>query len=514
MLFNSYPFLLLYLPVVLIGFFIIARTDRRLSAAWLALASLFFYGWWNVAYVPMLVGSVLFNFLAGNLLRLLRQHRLYGKAYLTLALVVAANLSLLVHYKYSAFFFTTLNALIGTNLPVPAAILPLGISFFTFTQIAYLVDTARGEVEESNFVHYLLFVTYFPHLIAGPILHHSEVMPQFAEDRTYIFRYEDFAIGLAYLGIGLFKKAVIADSFSADVAVTFKAASGAEAINAGQAWIGAIAYTLQIYFDFSGYSDMAVGLARMFGIRFPFNFDSPYQSASIIEFWRRWHMTLSRFLRDYLYIPLGGNARGPARRYVNLMITMLLGGLWHGANWTFLAWGGLHGLYLVINHGWRALRPRVLPRTDFPRFGRVLAILLTFFAVVTAWTLFRAPDIHTAISLLKSMAGLGGIGNQTLNVDRGDLALLLAALGMPERWLWCVVLAKYVGCLAIVFLVPNSQRIIELHGRAQAAEDSAKGRVALIVWTPTWQWGVAMGLLVAASMLQFTKVSEFLYFQF
>ncbi len=331
MLFNSLVFIFCYLPLTLGGFFILGRRSPLAAAAWLALASLFFYGWWNPVYVGLLAASMVFNYALG--VRIVRGAR----GLLTFAIV--SNLALLAYYKYANFFVDNLNAAAGTGISLGTIILPLGISFFTFTQIAFLVDAYQGKAREYSFVHYCLFVTYFPHLIAGPILHHAEMMPQFAQRQTYRPDYDKLAAGVTLFVLGLTKKVLIADEVGGYVAPFFDAARSGAALTFLEAWCGALAYTFQLYFDFSGYSDMAVGLSLMFGVRLPINFHSPYKAVNIIEFWRRWHMTLSRFLRDYLYVPLGGSRKGPARRYINLLLTMLLGGLWHGAGWTFVLWG-------------------------------------------------------------------------------------------------------------------------------------------------------------------------------
>ena len=364
MLFNSFAFLFAYLPIVLAGYFLLDRLAptagtsanwRRLApAAWLAGASLFFYAWWDVRYLPLLLASICVNYGAGRLIG--ASAGAARKRVLVAAL--ALNLGLLAYYKYANFFIDSVNAIAVTagagavSLPWHGLdiILPIGISFFTFTQIAFLVDCYRGEVREYRFIHYVLFVSYFPHLIAGPVLHHRDMMPQFADPANAHPRAANFAIGLSIFTIGLAKKVLIADNLSPLAIPVF--AAGAEPTLI-EAWIGVLAYTFQLYFDFSGYSDMAIGLSRLFGVKLPLNFNSPYKAANIADFWRRWHMTLSRFLRDYLYIPLGGSRRGEAMRYRNLMLTMLLGGLWHGAGWTFVIWGGLHGLYLVLQQAWQ-----------------------------------------------------------------------------------------------------------------------------------------------------------------
>ena len=345
MLFNSFPFVFLFLPIVLIAFFEVGRRRRYDLAAWLlGAASLFFYGWWDPAFLPLLLISVVFNYLVGRGIASRREEHVRR---ILCAVGIVVNLSALAYYKYADFAIDSINQLTGLRFPPPRVTLPIGISFFTFTQIAYLVDTLRGLAREYKFSHYLLFVTYFPHLIAGPILHHGEMMPQFQKTRTYELDWENLAVGSAIFVIGLFKKVCIADGVAAPYVVpVFSHAHTHLGIVEG--WAGALAYTFQLYFDFSGYSDMAIGISRMFNITLPLNFDSPYKARSIIDFWRRWHMTLSRFLREYLYIPLGGNRRGSLRRYLNVWITMALGGLWHGANWTFVFWGFYQGVLLCI----------------------------------------------------------------------------------------------------------------------------------------------------------------------
>ncbi|MBT5260335.1 MAG: MBOAT family protein, partial [Nitrospina sp.] len=346
MLFNSYAFIFLFLPVTLLGFQLIGnRGHCRVAVSWLIGASLFFYGWWNPAYLGLILTSILFNYAVGVSLG-------SRPAKTVLVVGIAANLGLLGYFKYANFFVDNINALTGSDIVLERIILPLAISFFTFQQITYLVDTYRGETQECDFLRYCLFVTFFPQLIAGPIVHHREMMPQFAKDTFCRLKAKHLAVGLTIFSVGLFKKVILADGIAVYSTPVFDAAEAGVILTFVDAWCGALAFTFQLYFDFSGYSDMAIGLGRMFGIILPVNFFSPYKASNIIEFWRRWHITLSRFARDYLYIPLGGNRKGTLLRFANLMITMLLIGLWHGAGWTFVIWGGLHGSYLVINHGW------------------------------------------------------------------------------------------------------------------------------------------------------------------
>src|ERR1700761_4018836 len=350
MLFNSYPFIFLFLPVVLSGYFGARRAGDLAPVVWLALASLAFYSFSNWQFVPLLLASIAFNYGIGYLLiaRPLRP----ASRFAALTVGVAGDLIVLAIFKYAGFFAANLNAMFATGIAVHI-LLPVGISFYTFTQIAFLVDAYRGQVARYALPHYALFVSYFPHLIAGPILHHKDMIPQF--ERAESKRPDPHLIlcGLIFFAIGLLKKTCLADGIQPLVTLAF----GPAPPSFDQAWIGALAYTFQLYFDFSGYSDMAIGISLMFGVFLPLNFNSPYKAVSIIDFWRRWHMTLSQFLRDYLYIPLGGNRRGRVMRYVNLMLTMVLGGLWHGAAWTFVAWGALHGVYLCINHAWNNFGP-------------------------------------------------------------------------------------------------------------------------------------------------------------
>ncbi|MDZ4201180.1 MAG: MBOAT family protein [Gallionella sp.] len=519
MLFNSYGFLFIYLPVVLIGFFVLARTSRTFAAGWLALASVFFYGYWNPAYVGLLLGSIVCNYAFGMwIAKAGVQHEEARKKRL-LIVAIAANLALLAYYKYANFFVGNLNEVAGMSWSLGEIVLPLGISFFTFTQIAFLVDTYRGEVKEYNFIHYTLFVTYFPHLIAGPVLHHKEMMPQFGHAATYRFSYENMAVGSTIFFIGLFKKVILADGIAVYVGPVFAAPATGIELSFVDAWGGALCYTLQLYFDFSGYSDMAIGLSRMFGVVLPLNFHSPYKSVNIIEFWRRWHMTLSRFLRDYLYIPLGGNRKGKSRRYLNLMATMLLGGLWHGAGWTFVIWGGLHGLYLAINHGWQSLRIALGqdPRAQLSRPMHALSVLLTFLAVTVAWVFFRADSMDSALSMLASMAGLNGIVlPDAWLVKWGESGAWLAThgvafgatnnliMGGAINWIWISLL--------VIWFAPNTQQIMAAH--RPALDVPADTPATRLRWKPTARAALAVWFLGFVAIVNLNKQSVFLYFQF
>jgi alginate O-acetyltransferase complex protein AlgI len=520
MLFNSCIFLFGFLPIVVVVFFLLGRRSQRWASAWLTAASVFFYSWWNPAYVGLLLGSVLFNYSVGYSLASASGSPAQSGRKLVLVFGVAGNLALLGYYKYANFLVSNLNLLIGEDYVLTQIILPLGISFFTFTQIAFIVDAYQGKAREYDFIHYCLFVTYFPHLIAGPILHHKEMMPQFAHSKTYRLRIENISVGSTIFFIGLLKKVVMADGIARYATPAFDAVATGDTLQFFQAWGGALAYTMQLYFDFSGYSDMAIGLSLLFGIVLPRNFHSPYKAVNIIEFWRCWHMTLSRFLRDYFYIPLGGNRKGGVRRYVNLGVTMLLGGLWHGAAWTFALWGGLHGCYLIINHAWRALRAsRGQDLTRSTWVGRFAGTTITFFAVVVAWVFFRASSFDAAFSMLEAMAGINGASLPTVFAPAlGGLREPLEALGVEfslgggsqfvSTYVWVITLSL------VVFLAPNTQ---EMMGRWRPALDDAyapAGSQAKFVWRPSVRWAVMMSLVAIAGILSLSHPSEFLYFQF
>ncbi|MCW1885009.1 MBOAT family protein [Luteolibacter flavescens] len=505
MLFNSYFFLFVFMPVALLGYHLLRKAPFRLSLAWLVLVSLYFYGIWNPdpdepwspKYLAIILGSCGFNYFLGRRLSALK-FTAPGK--LLLAGGITANLLLLGYYKYAGFLAGVSTSLVDWPGDIGTIILPLAISFFTFLQIAYLVDAYRGETEEYHFTDYLLFVTFFPHLIAGPLIHHREMMPQFERNKDRGLRSRDFAIGMTMLALGLFKKVVLADYLARTATPIFNLAAGeVRDPTMAEAWAGAITYTLQLYFDFSGYSDMALGTARMFGIRFPLNFHSPYKAVSIVDFWRRWHMTLSRFLRDYLYIPLGGNRKGPSRRYVNLFLTMLLGGIWHGAGWTFIIWGALHGGYLCLNHAWAGLRKKM----GWPALPKPLAIGLTFLAVVVGWVFFRAHDVETALEMLGAMFGFHGIQGwppEAVVAVKAKRALVPIVLG-----------------LIVVWALPNTQEFLRRYRPAldiAEATGTTTGPLRWWQWRPTWQWLLFTLAVIYAVGRSFDNLSEFIYFQF
>lgn len=508
MLFNSNVFLFIFLPVVLAGFHLLrGRSNARWAMGWLAGASLAFYGYWDPRYLPLLLGSITANYLLSRAIR-------PGGHRSILIAGLAFNLGLLAFFKYANFFVANVGTLTGTEIAMRQIVLPIGISFFTFTQIAFLVDRFQGKAAQPGVINYALFATFFPHLIAGPILHHKEMMSQFESPEARRWQGGAFNAGLFLLAVGLVKKMVIADSVGGFAAQRFARAAAGEHLEAMVAWLTALAYHLQIYFDFSAYCEMAMGISLLFGIRFPANFDSPYQSRSIIDFWRRWHMTLSRFLRDYLYVPLGGSRRSRPRRYVNLMITMLLGGLWHGAAWTYVAWGGLHGFYLVVNHAWEYLRKKIAPNArPAGRFVRALSVLLTFAAVTVAWVLFRANSFASAMRIISGMAGLNGID---LPAKAASLKTLAANIGMaPVSQTPYISNTAILGLLLLLtmcWLAPNAYQIMGAKNPAlNAVEPGARW-----TWRPSLGWAVGLGVLGAVA---FTGIltgppSEFLYFQF
>ncbi|QID17164.1 MBOAT family protein [Nitrogeniibacter mangrovi] len=492
MLFTSAAFAFLFLPITVAGFFLLPQKWRPWGASWLFVASLFFYGYWMPSYVVLLLVSIVWNYLAGMRIAAAGGRTPGGRFWLILGVTV--DLLLLAYFKYAAFLVNSVAAVSGLDLGPVQITLPIGISFFTFTQIAFLADAYQKGTREYAFSHYGLFVTYFPHLIAGPVLHHAQMMPQFRDASTYRLNTGNLVGGLAIFALGLFKKVVLADGVAPYADGVFNAVHHGATPDLVEAWMGALAYTFQLYFDFSGYSDMAIGLSWMLNIRLPYNFDSPYKALSISDFWRRWHMSLSNFLRDYLYIPLGGNRKGPTRRYVNLFITMLLGGLWHGAAWTFVVWGGLHGLYLAIDHAFSALMARIAPRWTRHVIYRLAAWALTFLSVVVAWVFFRAESFTSAFRILHAMTGHLPAADQPHTILWND------GLAVATGVLWCAVLG------ALAFLGPNSNRIGE---RTLALVRERAGLRALLAGAVT----TAAILLVLINETR-DSLSAFIYFNF
>lgn len=498
MLFSSLEFIFAFLPASFVVYFWLNRRRFVLAGkAWLVVSSLFFYAWWNPVYLPLILVSMLFNFVLGNEIGRRRVRQSKGIAArpgagALLALGVTVNLAALAYFKYANFLVDNINAAAGAALVLPEIVLPLAISFFTFQQIAYLVDCHREGALEYDLLNYALFVTFFPQLIAGPIVHHREVMPQFVAAGNLVKRYRNISIGLFLFTIGLFKKVVVADTFAAWANAGF---DGDATLNFSEAWVTSLSYTLQLYFDFSGYTDMALGAALLFNITLPPNFDSPYKATDIRDFWRRWHMTLSRFLRDYLYVPLGGSHHGPYRTYASLFATFVLGGLWHGASWMFVIWGTLHGGAAILHRAWSGAGLRM---PDW------LGWVLTFNFVNVAWVFFRAESLDSAWRVLRGMAGLEGI------VLPGSLVAVLGPvreLGLefgvwmnPEQWP-ATSLAAVLAALAFVLFLPNSN---ELSRGAWARHGANR-----------W-WAGALGALFTVTVVKAALSSdiEFLYFNF
>ena len=497
MLFTTVVFACGFLPIVLLGFFCIGRLSPSFAATWLFLASIFFYGYWMPEFTFLLLASICLNYFFGLRIAALANNGLKlgkPKARRWLIAGISLNLVALGYFKYANFFVANLNATLGFDWQFGRVVLPIGISFFTFTQIAFLADAWQKGVKEYKFVHFGLFVTYFPHLIAGPVLHHAQMMPQFRAASTYRFDSANFVAGLTIFALGLIKKIVLADGVAVYADPVFKAADSGVSPDFYESWLAAWAYTFQLYFDFSGYSDMAIGLSWMLNVRLPFNFNSPYKATSISDFWRRWHMTLSQFLRDYLYIALGGNRQGTFRRYSNLMTTMVLGGLWHGASWSFVAWGFLHGLYLVINHGYNALLGTVMQArlAGNPAY-RAIAWLVTILAVVVAWVVFRAETLSGAGRILAGMA-------RPAFELQVHVLMWNAGLQLSSGAIWCSTLA------AIAFLAPNSNRIGELLLRVCHAQPLSRALIG----------GASLAAIAFLLLLNLTRdsVSAFIYFNF
>jgi alginate O-acetyltransferase complex protein AlgI len=536
MLFNSSTFLLAFLPVVLAGFLLLTGAGKRAWAGlWLTASSLVFYGWWDARYVPLLLGSMGFNYAVGRSLARQRRPWLLWSA-------IGTNIALLAYFKYTDFFLSTVNAVAGLQVALPHVVLPLAISFFTFQQIAYLSDAFDGEAAEHDFANYCLFITFFPHLIAGPITHHREMLPQFNDPENFRPRWDFLSVGATLFLVGLFKKVAVADPFSDIVGKVFTGAAHGPVLFI-DAWGGALAYALQIYFDFSGYTDMAIGLGMMFCIRLPQNFNSPYKARNIIDFWSRWHMTLTRFLTAYIYNPItvrmtrARAAKGlplPRRGRMSLgawlslvayptLLTMLISGLWHGAGWQFLVFGLLHGFYLCVAHGWHALKAKWgLPKETDSRLLNGASILVTFLCVVVALVFFRASGMDAATSLLASLLGAGGV------VVHPSLLAMPGVAATAHALHWTVgnasqvplsTVARIGVMLAIVWTLPNAQQWLRSYPTAiQTAPQPSwlQRTLPIVTWRPTIVFGLSVGWIGFFVIMRALSAAptEFLYFQF
>jgi D-alanyl-lipoteichoic acid acyltransferase DltB (MBOAT superfamily) len=509
MVFSSFPFIFGFMPLALLGFFATARLGPRAAGFWLAGASLAFYAYWRVDFLPLLLISIAFNYTIGELLIRTKTRPALQEAIFVGG--VGADLLALFYYKYAAALAASLGFSTVAGTPLHEIILPLGISFFTFTQIGYLVDVKQEVAKTRDKLSYVLFVTFFPHLIAGPILHNREMMPQFADPSTYRFSSGNLAVGLTIFAIGMAKKVLLADPLSADVATQFGHAASLGVIGA---WYAVVGYSLQLYFDFSGYSDMAIGLARMFNIRFPLNFNSPYKSTTVIDYWQRFHMTLTRFITMYIFSPMAlavtrwrdrhgyDNGRKATSRpggFLALvagptLITMSLAGVWHGAGTQYLIFGLLHGLYITVNHAMRIFFPP--PKKPKPRPPLVAAsvhaakVLAVYLAALVAFAFFRAPSTGAALDVLAGMIGLRGVG---------------PGLSMSS---YAYVLVLF----AIVWFAPNTQQI--MHRYEPALGRAIPNPYPALSWMPRTGWAVAAGTVAALGILALGGTTEFLYFQF
>jgi D-alanyl-lipoteichoic acid acyltransferase DltB (MBOAT superfamily) len=544
-LFNSYEFIFAYLPITLAACYALARfAGAGAAQLWLIAASLYFYASWNLRYLPLLLGSILFNY---TIARSMLHARPRVRGWL-LTLAVVTDIGLLGYYKYTNFFIDTVNALSGSQFLVAAILLPLGISFYTFQQITLLVDISGGDVEAFRLRDFALFVIFFPHLIAGPIVHHREMMPQFAR-ATYRFGWPNMAVGATLFAVGLFKKAVLADGIANSVLPIYVDAGQHHPVTLIYAWGAAVGFALQMYFDFSGYSEMALGLARMLGIKLPMNFNSPLKASSIIEYWACWHMTLTRFLTAYVYNPIAMNIvrwrhargwkRGPGPRgtigsaasmiAAPTVITMFLSGLWHGAGNQYLVFGLLHGFYLTVNHFWRLYRPRFWPDSaSHDRVMRPLGLLLTFVAAAVALTYFHADSVASGNNIIAGMVGLHGIALPDVIDSRlHGLAAVLAHAGIVFRPLplpTLLTLAAWILLLLPIALIPpNILQIMYAYEPAitMPLPYDRDRRLApfrrfwqSVAWRPSVPWAVAAGALSACGILALNQVTAFLYWQF
>jgi alginate O-acetyltransferase complex protein AlgI len=495
MLFNSHEFIFGFLPFALGGFWILGALNRSYAAlVWLLLASIFFYASWRLTDLWVLLASLAFNYTFSRAIVRRRAAGANPKGYLVVG--IALNLLLLGYFKYSIFLIQNVNSITGENWTIQAILLPLGISFFTFQQIAFIIEAARGEFDEPHLLRYSTVVTFFPHLIAGPIINYNDVISQFKRPGAFSPDARLIAMGVSIFVFGLAKKVLLADTVAGRADWTFDAALRGERLSFLDAWIGALSYTLQLYFDFSGYSDMAIGLALLFGIRLPINFNSPYKAHNIVEFWRCWHITLSCFLRDYLYIPLGGNRRGPIRSGCNLMITMLLGGLWHGAGWTFICWGAVHGLYILMHRLWIEVKRRIGLNAPL-LFGPLMSRALTFVCVVVAWVFFRAASIDSAFAVLGAMFPFNQLSLSAQNWGTE----------FDDGFLWKAILPM----LLVVFFAPNTQEWVGYGPHPERIPAGRKWMHALSI-KPVHAMAMACLLFVVLSRMH--KMTVFLYFNF
>ncbi len=522
MLFNSPIFLFVFLPATVAGYLVLRQlAGTRAVLGWLLIASIIFYGWWNPVYVPLLLGLALFNFIVARGITACRASGRADRVSLLLTFGVVVDLMVLGYFKYTDFLIDTANALLQTNFILQHIVLPLGISFFTFQKIAYLVDSSNGEVAEHDLLEYCFFVMFFPQLLAGPITHHSEIFSQIKGPWAFAIRPSNFMLGLTIFVIGLFKKVVLADNFAPLVSPAYEAAAAGEPLDFFLAWQGAITFKFQLYFDFSGYSEMALGVARLFGIQLPLNFNSPYRALNVVDFWRRWHMTLTRFLRDYVYIPLGGSRRGTPRLYFNLMVTLALSGLWHGAAWHFVVWGSLQGAAMVVAHAWRSVW-----RPIHAWWSHAIARLVTFFVLTMVLVLHRAPSLDVAWEIFRGMFNLPSTWRGAFGPVAGALGWLGVRFDGPPASIdeWELV-AWLIVWIAFVWFLPNTQQLLARwhpaynYGMVERERDlplpeRIPAFTLVMQWRPNVAGAVFIGVLAALACLSLRHVSEFLYFRY
>jgi alginate O-acetyltransferase complex protein AlgI len=515
MLFNSYIFLFAFLPLTMLAYQLAGLVGRRAVIVTLGIASLIFYGYWKPAFLFVLCGSIVANYLFACLISRRIPNSINTTALLWMA--IACNLGALCYFKYLFPLLNFFTHSFGSTHHFADVLLPLGISFFTFTQIAYLVDLQQDGATLQDFSSYVLFVTFFPHLIAGPILHHKDIMPQFQERRVYRLQWNDVAIGLSWFAMGLGKKVLLADKLMPSATSAFHAHG---ILTTQAAWIGLVSYTLQLYFDFSGYCDMACGLARMFSIDFPLNFASPYKATNIIDFWQRWHMTLTQYIGSYLYSPIqfwisrrrqeqgkkvSRKAQSTLEGFTQMialptLFTMLIAGIWHGMGAQFVVFGLLHGVYLTVAHAWRLKRHslNIQPATGVRNtLVKGASIALTMACVMLAQIFFRAETTHDALLLLRRLAGIHIVGS----------APLLTIAWRKARFI-------PIG-LFIVWTMPNTQQILARFKPALrlAPSDELPRRIPLY-WKPSLTWGFVLGTLTMCAIISMQNPSTFLYFQF
>lgn len=490
MLFNSYEFIFVFLPVSFFIYFYL--NHKRLTTAskiWLVFASLFFYSWWNIVYLPLILTSVFFNYAIASAIvdrDELKKKYFSKKSLLQIGLVF--NIGLLAYFKYADFFISNTNSLVNTDIGLLHLALPLAISFFTLQQIAFLVDSYEGLAKEKKFINYIMFVTFFPQLIAGPIVHHKEMMPQFVSIRNKAKNYKNIALGLFILSIGLFKKVVIADTFAIWATAGFDTAT---TLNLFEAWFTSLSYTFQLYFDFSGYTDIAMGAALLFNIKLPINFNSPYKATGIIDFWQRWHITLSRFVTTYIYTPLvkSFDNLNFHKAMVATFVTFLIAGLWHGASWMFVIFGGLHGLALVVNNYWKKTKIKI---------NKILAWFITFNFVNITMVFFRAEEWDDAIKVLSSMFSLDNI--MLPNILESVLPFL-NKYGVEFGWFTQNIQGK---SFTLVFLIIGFILVLFFENSSKKLDNFKLNFINSFIFV----------MAFTISLYKLSGYSEFLYFRF